>query len=272
MRITNMSTYQPNEQEKKVIAVAVAAGEQFKPVHKKLREIFTDEVVKQIDKLKAEVFGVTQGSAGRTVTVSTDPLLNFQWSEFCYWCFGVSAHRINQLLDTDEYNVQLQIERRAEQKRLREEQQAKYQQQLADAAAVIGADPTPVSDAEAVAILRTAWDKVVAAGGNDLNRVKMIDFCIKELENPITPLVGDEASDSDVIQNIEAAGINPHFDKKDPYAYFEQFREEPQTMGDEISAMLIEFKLDQQQIKEVLRYAEMNAKRTLNQMQTAVAA
>jgi hypothetical protein len=66
-------------------------------------------------------------------------------------------------------------------------------------------------------------------------------------------------------------GLVPSLDSDKSYAYFEQFKEEPQTMGDELAAMLVEFGLDLTQIKEVLRYAEMNAKRTLNQMQTAVA-
>ena len=61
-------------------------------------------------------------------------------------------------------------------------------------------------------------------------------------------------------------------DKKDPYAYFEQFTNELQTMGDEISSMLIEFKLDLPSIKEVLRYAEASAKRDLKQLTTAKAA
>ena len=56
------------------------------------------------------------------------------------------------------------------------------------------------------------------------------------------------------------------------YNYFEQFKEEPQTMGDEIVSMLIEFKLDQHQIKEVLRYAEMSATRTLQQLKVSAAA
>lgn len=60
--------------------------------------------------------------------------------------------------------------------------------------------------------------------------------------------------------------------KDGSYDYFEQFKDELQTLGDEFSAMMIEFKLDLQSIKEVLRYAEQAAKRDINQISKAKAA
>lgn len=253
-----MEAYKPNAQEKKVIAIVVTAGEQFKPLHKKLREIFTDEVVKQADKLKSEVFGVSHGNAGRCVNVSADPnvALNFYWTEFCGWCFGVSARRINQLLDTDEARE----ERKKEYARPRPADSAnapanlngnpnfsgrelkKYEQDLAE----LAAHPEWQRQAQKVTddseLKPLHKERVMHRGNGDFEQVKR-----------------------DALQMVS-------FDHKDPYAYFEQFREEPQTMGDEISAMLIEFKLDIHQIREVLRYAEMGAKRTLQQLEVGAAA
>ena len=73
------------------------------------------------------------------------------------------------------------------------------------------------------------------------------------------------------LRRIEAIGDNPHYDRKDPYAYFEQFKSEPQTLGDELAAMLIEFGLDLYQIKDVLRYAEKDAKLTLGKTKAVAA-
>lgn len=261
------------KQHKELLAAIIAVGQEFKPLHKKLTTLFTPEVRQQIETLKTEVFGVSAGLRGNLVAVGEDThptsgpktSLTFYWDEFVSWCFGVSARRINQLLDTDEVRAE-----RAEAKRLEDERVAAEEVKVYTEAAeaIYAANPHPKTDKEAAAALRVGWEKLKAVGGHDLNRVKMIDFCLNEIENPITPLgEGDELT-----QSIEAVGDNPHYERKDPYAYFEQFKAEPQTMGDEISAMLIEFGLDQHQIKEVLRYVEMSAKRTLNQMQTAVAA
>jgi hypothetical protein len=109
--------------------------------------------------------------------------------------------------------------------------------------------------------ISAAWDKVKAVGGDDLLKVKAIDAAIA--------LRGIQVLNEDeVLQNIEAAGSNPN---PDPYAYFEQFKSELQTMGNEISAMLIEFGLDMYQIKDVLRYAEKDAKHTLGKSEAVAA-
>ena len=116
---------------------------------------------------------------------------------------------------------------------------------------------------------------------------EQLGFAVKRLDSinkAMHQVVGDEQrwsqydeyadvmSQAKKIAGLVTTDAKAEVDKRDPYAYFEQFKAEPQTMGDEIAAMLVEFKLDQQQIKEVLHYAEMSAKRTLNQLQTAVAA
>ena len=111
--------------------------------------------------------------------------------------------------------------------------------------------------------LQTAMD---AAGIKDFKDARVIAESLEKIGSVVT----DEEV-NEVIHNIDAAGVNPRFDTKDPYAYFEQFKSELQTMGDEISSMLIEFGLDLYQIKDVLRYAEKDAKATLSKSQVVAA-
>jgi hypothetical protein len=56
------------------------------------------------------------------------------------------------------------------------------------------------------------------------------------------------------------------------YTYFEMFKNEPQTLATELSALLIHLGLDKQQIEEVLTAALKDAKKTLCQLANAEAA
>jgi len=140
-----------------------------------------------------------------------------------------------------------------------------------------------VEEASSPAVLTTTVP-VVSREEQDREQLGFVVKRLDSINKAMQQVVGDEQrwsqydeyadvmSQAKKIAGLVTTDAKAEVDKKDPYAYFERFREEPQTMGDEISAMLIEFKLDQRQIKEVLRYAEMSARRTLNQLQTAAAA
>jgi hypothetical protein len=80
----------------RLLAVVIAAGEEFKVIHKKLTELFDGGLREQVEALKADVFRVSRGVSGRQVLVQKKLMC---WSEFCLFCFGVSSRRINQLLD-----------------------------------------------------------------------------------------------------------------------------------------------------------------------------
>lgn len=59
----------------------------------------------------------------------------------------------------------------------------------------------------------------------------------------------------------------PAFDKPDPYAYWEQFREEPETLSGELVAMLVELGLDYQQMLRVAELMKKQAKAQVGQAQ-----
>lgn len=61
----------------------------------------------------------------------------------------------------------------------------------------------------------------------------------------------------------------PMFDRSDPYAYWEQFREEPQTMSSELVAMLIELGLDCQTVTQVIELMKKEAKRQTREFAAA---
>lgn len=60
----------------------------------------------------------------------------------------------------------------------------------------------------------------------------------------------------------------PAFDKQDPYAYWEQFREEPETLSGELVAMLSELGLDYQQMLKVVELMKKEAKAQAGQPNT----
>jgi hypothetical protein len=329
-----MTVYKPKKEEKKVLDIIIAAGNEFKPLHKKLGEIFTLEMRQNIAALKQNVFECTQGSAGRVVMIDHDPQpLELDWNGFCLWAFDVTARRINQLLDTEEArDARAEDWHRKNRERITNLSTFESKFKIGDVVegqkfgrgkwikGIICRVPDSIrgmywvtqqenpdltltsvkvgglgevkkyepmtqfkesemrffipvtreimTDAKdqmetTFTNLQTAMD---AAGIKDFKDTRVIAESLEKIGSVVT----DEEV-NEVIHNIDAAGVNPRFDTKDPYAYFEQFKSELQTMGDEISSMLIEFGLDLYQIKDVLRYAEKDAKATLSKSQVVAA-
>ena len=294
-----MGIYTPSKEEVTLLSNVIAVGEKFKPLHQKLGELFTPEVRNQIAKLKTDVFGVTKGDEGKLVEIAALGKNQCRmWRDFVQVYFGVSARRINQLLDTEDSQAERAAKREANwtpryAKGDKVEAQ-RYGQGKWITGTVAGipdsrrgmygledlsesgismfheAEMRPAVDSmttrEALGQIRSAFEKVKATGGNDLNKVKTLDAALTLIEmNP------ESVDEDEPIERIESVGQNPHYDRKDPYLYFSQFKSEPQTLGDELAAMLIEFRLDLYQIKDVLRYAEKDAKLTLGKTKAVAA-
>ena len=85
----HVDKYKPNSEEKKVITKVIAVGEQFKPLHQKLGELFTPEVRHTIAALKLQTFKVTKGDEGQLVELSVNKAL--MWKDFVQTYFGVTA-------------------------------------------------------------------------------------------------------------------------------------------------------------------------------------
>jgi hypothetical protein len=227
-----------------IITQAIQRGKEFKVLHTKLTELFNDRLKNNIVRLKNELFCVKQGSAGRTVNVSTDPkmALNFTWEGFCGYAFGVTSRRINQLLDIKDVDATT----RQHENHGGGDSNKPY-------------DPVvKMRKSELDASLKTQFDKGVEAAGLKPEEV------VAKLE------AAEDSYESERFDEAYKQGLAEAISNKEPYVYFEQFKEEPQTMGAEIAAMLVEFGLDSTQIREVLRYAEKDAKHTLDQTASAV--
>ena len=291
--------YTPSKEEIVLISNVVAVGTQFKPLHQKLTDLFTAEVKAQIEKLKTEVFGVTQGDAGKVVLIAggtngtkcpnASGDHQMLWGEFVTYAFGVTSRRINQLLDDD----RAKAERQAKMQTQEAAKAAKY----AEAAAVTRQSVTPVIEERVSpmfalpqpAVAHSFDSKsfkespIITPEERDREQLDMLvhrfDSIGKAVEQVVTQkkwaAYPEYAEVVDHAQKIaalvEGAGTNPHYDRKDPYLYFSQFKSEPQTLGDELAAMLIEFGLDLYQIKDVLRYAEKDAKLTLGKSEAVAA-
>jgi len=283
-----MTIYKPTAEEQKVLAKLTAVGAEFKPLHKKLGEIFTGEVRRTIALVKLDVFEVQQGSAGRVVLIAHDHKpVELDWNGYCLWAFDVTARRINQLLDIDDAKAERQAKVQAQMA------QATKQQIAADA--ITRESITPEVEKQAEVEIETACNNLQAAAiastvpvvsrkEKDKEQMGMLVHRFDSIGKAVEQVVGDKprwaqheeyADVVDHAQKIAAlvseAGMNPHFDRKDPYLYFSQFKSEPQTLGDELAAMLIEFGLDLYQIKDVLRYAEKDAKLQLGKSEAVAA-
>jgi hypothetical protein len=210
----------------RLLAAVIAAGEEFKAIHKKLTELFDGGLREQVEALKANVFCVSRGVSGRQVLVQKKLMC---WSEFCLFCFGVSSRRINQLLDIEDQ----------EKRTARYEARHEEQKQKEEDAAVLHVEEDD---------LRMYVNGV--AQGPDAQQAEPA----LELE-----------------RTLEEVSSNPQYDRQDPYWHFSQFKDQPQTLGTEISGMLLDFGLDLAAIKEVLTIAQKDAKRTLCQTKEEVA-
>lgn len=239
------------KQEQELIAAVIAVGQEFKPLHKKLSSIFTPEVRAQIESLKTTVFNAVQGTSGQPIEVNGKTIY---WSTFVVEYFGVSTRRINQLLDNDEARNERRIEI-ARQRRHPEECPEGNRLLHKERVMHRGNGDFEQVKRDALEIVKLGHQALLDKGEAPHPLQNSKDWMIARLKG-------------DALANSPSSFTVP----PDPYAYFEQFKGETQTMGDEISAMLIEFGLDTHQIKEVLRYAEMSAQRTLQQLQVPAAA
>jgi hypothetical protein len=227
----DLDTYVPTDDEEKKIALVTDAGAEYKTLHVKLTKLF-DQCRPWVQDLKDNVFRVRQGTSGRAVVISGVAL---SWEEYCQHTFGVGARRINQLLEIDDRKDDRNVLPPVKKLHLTHEQleamlDAKYEEGISAGAEGVKDD----SDAD-------DEDETEAGAPEDVRKLE------------------DVINNSPVPEGHNAAG--------EAYEYFEQFKDEPETMGTEISAMLFDLGLDYATIKQVLRIVEKDAATTCRDLE-----
>jgi hypothetical protein len=225
---SDLDTYVPNDEESKLILAVNEAGTEYKKMHEKLTKLF-DRIRPSVQALKDNVFRVRKGASGRAVDIGG---IAVSWEEYCHHTFGVGARRINQLLEIDDRKDDYNVLPPVKKVHLTHEQldamlDAKYEQGVAAGAAGVEDE----SDTEV--------DDEAEAGAPDV---------VRKLE--------DVVNNSPVPKYAKAAGDRA-------YEYFEQFKDEPETMGTEIASMLVGLKLDLAAIRRVFKIAEKDATETI---------
>jgi hypothetical protein len=231
---SDLDTYVPNDEESKLILAVDEAGKEYKKMHEKLTKLF-DRIRPSVQALKDNVFRVRKGVSGRAVAIG---VIAVSWEEYCQHTFGVGARRINQLLEIDDRNDDRIVIPPVKKHHLTEEQlqgmlDDKYEEGVT--AGTTGVNDE--SDAED--------EDETEAGAPEV---------VRKLEDVI--------NNSPVTEYPKPAGDRA-------YAYFEQFKDEPETMGTEISAMLFDLGLDYATIKQVLRIVEKDAVDTCRDLENA---
>ncbi|MGO9574306.1 MAG: hypothetical protein ACLPTQ_08265 [Terriglobales bacterium] len=243
------------------VKACVAAGVEIRKINKSLTDLFTPEVREAVRHLKDDCFQVHKGCAGITCKFEADDLgipnqclpksWLGDWAGFCYGVFGCTPRRINQLLDLEDQ------EKRQE----RDAKRRKAAARLPKGYELRGNQEFPIG-----AVTQT----VVEINGDESDVYQEEADCGEDNEPEI-----QDGEANDVVQQLEqtltAVGANPKYDSKDAYGYFSEFKDEPHTLGTEISGMLLDFGLDLAAIKKVLRAAEKDATKTLCQVKEAAA-
>jgi hypothetical protein len=230
---SDLDTYVPNDDESKLILAVDEAGTEYKVMHEKLTKLF-DRIRPSVLALKDNVFRVRKGVSGRAVVIGG---IAVSWEEYCCHTFGVCPRRINQLLEIDDRNDDRIVIPPTKKHHLTEQQlevmlDAKYEEGVAAGAAGVEDD----SDTE-------VDDETEAGAPKD---VRKLDDAINSSPVPECPKAAGEA-----------------------YVYFEQFKDEPETMGTEISTMLFDLGLDYATIKQVLRIVEKDAATTCRDLESS---
>lgn len=227
---SDLDTYVPNDEESKLILAVDEAGTEYKKVHEKLTKLF-DRIRPSVQALKDNVFRVRKGTSGRAVAIDG---MAVSWEEYCLHTFGVGARRINQLLEIDDRKDDHNVLPPVKKVHLTHEQleamlDAKYEQGVAAGTAGVGVEDES----------NTEVDDESEAGAPEV---------VRKLE--------DVVNNSPLPEYPKAAGDRA-------YEYFEQFRDEPETLGTEIASMLVELKLDLATIRRVFKIAEKDATETI---------
>jgi hypothetical protein len=126
--------------------------------------------------------------------------------------------------------------------------QAKYMLKLAEAkhaAQVAESKPEPADKPEPNTSKAKRWYKV----GDDS---RSLGIGSKNDLRAQGKRMHDEPLSAEELAAITRCAQPARLDSKDPYAYFEQFGDEPQTMASELAAMLLEFRMDEQQTSALL--------------------
>jgi hypothetical protein len=221
----DLDTYVPTVDEEKKIALVTDAGAEYKTLHVKLTKLF-DKCRPWVQDLKDNVFRVRQGTSGRAVVIGGVAL---SWDEYCHHTFDAGARRINQLLEIDDRKDDRNVLPPVKKVYLTHEQLE--------------------------AMLDAKYEEGVSAGAAGVNdESDDEDETEMGAPEPVRKLA-DVIANSPMPEYPKAAGDRA-------YEYFAQFKDEPETMGTEISAMLFDLGLDYATITRVVRIVERDAATT----------
>lgn len=229
---SDLDTYVPTDDEEKKIALVSDAGAEYKTLHVKLTKLF-DKCRPWVQDLKDNVFCIRQGSSGRAVVIGGVAL---SWEEYCVHTFGVGARRVNQLLEIDDRKDDRTVLPPVKKIHLTHEQLDAIKEQAYEAGIAAAAEARAESDEE---------EDETEAGAPEV---------VRNLEEAV--------NNSPIPEYPKAAGDRA-------YEYFAQFKDEPETMATEISAMLFDFGLDYATITRVLRIVEKDAATTCRDVEVA---
>ena len=225
---SDLDTYVPNDEESKLILAVDEAGTEFKMMHEKLTKLF-DRIRPSVQTLKDNVFRVRKGASGRAVAIGK---IAVSWEEYCHHTFSVSARRINQLLEIDDRND--------------------------DRIVIPPVKKHHLTEQQLQGMLDDKYEEGVAAGAADVEDNGEADETEAGAPDVVRKLA-DVIADSPVPKYPEAVGNRA-------FVYFEQFKDEPETMGTEIASMLVELKLDLATIRRVFKIAEKDATDNLSDL------
>jgi hypothetical protein len=232
----------------------IQVGGDYKVLHSKLTRIFDGDgsecsVRRKVEELKLRVWKVSKGVAGVKVDVNGTAM---DWTEFVKFAFDITPRRLNQLLDIED--APLPKPKPKEKKSWVKMEKADYDKAMKEQwdKGVMSAGLKPeevvakIEDAETVALDR-AYDQGVA-DTQAKYMLKLAEAKHAAQESEDEPAAEPEPAD---------------FDIDDPYFHFHQFRDEPQTMASELAAMLLEFRMDEQQTLTLLELVkkELRAQR-----------
>jgi hypothetical protein len=228
--------------------VFIASNSGKDALHKRNQEVgivvmkfhrFFEQFKPLVVAMKAKMCGA-RGSHLRTMIDGT----YMSWSEYCRTYYGVSYRWVQKLINGDYQHVP-------------GEQEVQDVQTATDEQVDVDAEQTEepkLSKKDRVIVeLEKKNDELKAhidTMKGELEKARA-EFLLKLAEKKHELQIATE-EDGDDVEPPSVVEPKPTLDSRDPYAYFDQFRDEPQTMAGELAAMLLEFHMDEQQTAIIL--------------------
>jgi hypothetical protein len=184
----------PDKETLTLIADVIAAADEFRPVHQKLKDVVSAHRTK-ITLLKSK-FGIRMGHAGHRVVVGNSAMM---WEEFVTHYFGVTPRRLNQLLDVKDDKSDLTIVQTPDEEKslfkkgvaTAERKHEDYRLAMEEKLRVLGATTDAQKLAERVAVLEAALEENEIDAGKRIAELENINQQL--YRNPHIPIAEAEA-------------------------------------------------------------------------------